>query len=122
MAKQTKRKTIIIDIILVLALLIIATVAFFVWKSYTGGEIPTDSAVVVVRQGNTVIERLPLNADIEKTIGEGGTNKIKIEGGAVRMIWSTCPGYQDCVEYGSIALVGDKIVCLPNQIIVSIEE
>ena len=120
MARETKRNSIAFDIILVLVLLVVATIAFFAWKNHTGGEMPSDSAMVVVRHGSTVIERLPLDVDIEKTVG--GTNKIKIEGGSVRMIWSTCPGYQDCVEHGEITLVGDTIVCLPNQISVSIEE
>lgn len=122
MAKEIKQKRLIFDIILVLSLLVVATLAFFAWKALGGRAAPGDSAMVVVRQENKIIAELPLNVDTEKTIGEGNTNRIKIEGGRVRMISSTCPGYQDCVELGEISMVGEKIVCLPNRLSVSIEE
>lgn len=122
MAKEIKQKRLIFDIILVLTLLVIATLAFFAWQTLGGGAEATDGAMVVVRQENKIIAELPLNVDTERTIGEGGTNRIKIEDGRVRMISSTCPGYQDCVELGEIGMVGEKIVCLPNRISVSIEK
>ncbi len=122
MAKEIKQKRLIFDIVLVFILLVVATAALFVWKSLGGGAAQKTDAVVVVREGNEIIAELPLNVNIEKTVGSGATNRIKIEDGTVRMISSTCPGYQDCVELGKISLVGEKIVCLPNRISVSIEE
>ena len=120
--RETKRK-IIFDVILVSMLLLIALSAFLSY--YFGFYEPpvspdVDTAVVVVKLGDDVIGEYPLSVDGEFDLG--ATNRIKIEGGTVRMIYSTCPGYQDCVERGRVSLIGDKIMCLPNRISVFIEE
>ena len=136
MTRETKR-TLILDVILVAVLLVIALSALLIYtlviapppeeedvsvtQPNDGEEKPT-TPVAVVRLGNEVIGRYPLAVDGDFVLN-GGTNVIRIEKGTVRMVYSTCPGYQDCVEHGAISSVGVRdIVCLPNRIIVSIEE
>ena len=140
MTRETKR-TLILDVILVAVLLVISLSALLIYTLVTapppeeedvsvtqpndgdesGEEKPTN-LIAVVRLGNEVIGRYPLAVDGEYAIN-GGTNRIRIENGSVRMVYSTCPGYQDCVEHGAISHTEQQsIVCLPNRIIVSVEE
>ena len=45
---------------------------------------------------------------------------VRICGGSVRVSESDCPG-QDCVRTGSISRAGQSIVCLPAQVVISLE-
>ncbi|WP_249029894.1 NusG domain II-containing protein [Tannockella kyphosi] len=47
-------------------------------------------------------------------------NVICIEDGKVSMVSADCPDHL-CIQQGEIELVGESIICLPNQVIVSIE-
>lgn len=118
--REENKKSMRYDIILVAALLLIALSALLLYNFvFDKREEPTEDAVVVIRIGNDEIIREPLSKDA--TYEVGGTNVVCVEGGRVWMHSSTCPGYQDCVEEGKVYLVGDKIVCLPNKVSVSIE-
>lgn len=77
------------------------------------------AASVVVLRGGTELARLPLDEDAELPV-DGGENIVCIEGGRVRMLFSTCEG-QDCVRQGSIGRVGETIACLPHRLTVRIE-
>lgn len=62
-----------------------------------------------------------LNED--KTIyipGRLGNTKIKIEKGMVQVIFSPCPN-KTCMAKPPICLVGEWIVCLPNEVFLKIE-
>ena len=43
-----------------------------------------------------------------------------IEDGSVRMEWADCPD-QLCVQHRGISRDGESIICLPNQIVISVE-
>lgn len=47
-------------------------------------------------------------------------NKIFIDGSSVSMADSDCPGGQ-CRHSGSVSRVNQPIVCLPNQVVVTVE-
>lgn len=121
---REKKKQIIFDATLVAALLLISLVAFLICRfALEDGAAPSEGAVVVVTLDGEVVAEYPLFEDGEYS--PTATNRITIKGGEVYMSYSTCPGYQDCVEYGAISTVGgvnDMIVCAPNRVSVYIEE
>lgn len=56
----------------------------------------------------------------QETIEIGDTNRIQIENGTVWMEWADCPD-QVCVHHRKISHSGESIICLPNEVVVSIE-
>lgn len=58
-------------------------------------------------------------SDVEFTINNG-TNTIQIREGRVRMTVSNCPD-QICVHHKEISKNNETIVCLPNKIVLVIE-
>ena len=55
-----------------------------------------------------------------QTIDIDEKNKVVIENGAARMEWADCPD-QICVQHKEISRSGESIICLPNEVVVSIE-
>lgn len=81
-----------------------------------------DERVVKVVDGEGLTHVLPLSEDTTASFSTSfGDNTITIEGGAVRMVSSTCPNH-DCVDFGSIESGAAMILCLPNRLLVSIED
>ncbi len=107
-------KKLLADIILVGVLLIVSLSVFLIF-SLTKEE---GSTVVVSVDGEKVAE-YPLSVDSTYSLN-AGTNILVVENGCAYISKATCPGYQDCVEAGKIRFVGEKIVCLPNKVIVEI--
>ena len=56
----------------------------------------------------------------DRTVEINETNRLEISGGAARMDWADCPD-QVCVNHRSISRDGESIICLPNQVVVSVE-
>ena len=108
-----KRKTILRDIILILAILAVATVLLIVTRSH--GEAGS-YAVVIIR--NNEIGRYSLAFDGIYAINDG-KNTIEIKDGKVRMTEADCPNHL-CVRQGWISFSGQSIVCLPNELSVTI--
>ena len=59
-----------------------------------------------------------LSAD--RTVSIGDTNRLIIENGTVKMEWADCPD-QICVSHRQISRDGESIICLPNQVVVTIQ-
>ena len=112
--KLLENKKLLSDIILVGVLLIVSLSVFLVM--FLNRE--EGSTVVVSVNGVTVAE-YPLSMDATYYLNNG-TNVLVIKDGYAYISEATCPGYQDCVESGKIRFVGEKIVCLPNKVIVEI--
>ncbi|WP_434311274.1 NusG domain II-containing protein [Hominifimenecus sp. rT4P-3] len=51
---------------------------------------------------------------------EGGTNQLVIEGGAASVVDASCPDHL-CVHQSSIRYQGQTIVCLPNRVVITVE-
>ena len=76
--------------------------------------------MAVVYLGNDVIAEYPLSVDGEFSLN-GGTNVLKIEDGKAYMLYAQCPdGW--CKNQGKIYLSGERITCLPNKVMIMIEE
>lgn len=102
------------DIVFALVLLAFAAVvALILWMQPAGNE-------VVFRQDGQIVGTYPLNED--RTVEIGGTylNTFEIHGGSVRVVHTTCPNHQ-CEKMGAISRVGAALICVPNQVSVSIE-
>ena len=111
--KGKARKTILRDIIFILAVLAVAVVILIVTGSHGKAG---SCAVVMVR--NHEIARYSLSDDGIYAIN-GGTNTIEIKDGKVRMAEADCPNHL-CVRQGWISYAGQSIVCLPNELSVTI--
>ena len=109
------------DIILIADCLILALMSMFVRKMDAPPR--TDSNMqVVVYVGEEETARYPLNGEItaKLTGREGWTNDLEIRDGKADVVSASCPD-KICVRQNPISEIGETIVCLPNQVIVTIE-
>ena len=137
--KQFIRKADIILLIVLLALGLAASVVL----ARTGAGSPSD-AKVVIKSGGEIFGRYPLSEDAEIDVpapsgikygspksshlsGKDDSthytyyNIVTIKGGSVTVSSASCKN-QVCVKHGSISKSGESIVCLPNRLIVTIED
>lgn len=56
----------------------------------------------------------------DQTVEIDGTNRLVIQDGSAKMEWADCPD-QICVDHRAISREGESIICLPNQVVVSVE-
>ena len=78
-------------------------------------------ACAVVTRGGAEIARLPLDEDTVYVISDADAhNVIEIADGAVRMAEADCPDGL-CVASGAISGQGQIIVCLPKEIVITVE-
>lgn len=105
------------DLILLLSILLGALLVFGIFALSmlgTGSE-------VVVRVGGEEYARLPLDKDTELLIeSEKGSNLLLIKDGRAYISEASCPDLV-CVHTGYADEL-KSIVCLPNEVTVSIEE
>ncbi len=75
--------------------------------------------VTVSLSGQTVME-VPLSEDTIVEIGDDGhTNTLTIQNGAAQITQASCPDHL-CIHQGAIQYAGQSIVCLPNQVVVTV--
>ena len=77
-----------------------------------------DQAVVSITVDGVLYGTYSLDKD--RTVEINDTNRLEIRGGYAQMVWADCPD-QVCVNHRSINRDGESITCLPNQVVVSIE-
>ena len=108
-----------LDALVVLAVVLLAVGA--AWLSY-GGRGEGDLTAVVKHRGQVVAQVTLSTITEEKQIPVDGTYHLLVtvtrDGASVTQ--SDCPG-QDCVHTGTITRAGQSIVCLPEQVIVTLE-
>ncbi len=72
---------------------------------------------VIIKQNNTIL----YDQSIDKNITfDTGTNTVVIKDGEVFVKKASCKN-QVCVNSGKISKKGERIVCLPNKVIVEIK-
>ncbi len=105
------------DILLIVIVLLMAGVLYFsgaLRPTKTGGE-----AVIFV--DGQEYKRLPLNQDTTVTVEvDGHINVVEIKDGYANMTEANCPD-KLCVRQKKIHLEHETIVCLPNKVIVEIQ-
>ena len=57
----------------------------------------------------------------DQTVEIDGTNRLVIKDGAARMEWADCPD-QICVNHRAVSREGESIICLPNQVVISVTD
>lgn len=55
----------------------------------------------------------------DQTVDIDGTNRLVIENGTAEMEWADCPD-QICVNHRAVSRNGESIICLPNQVVVTV--
>lgn len=102
------------DLFLILGLLIVGGLLFLFFRL----SAPIGNRVTV-RVGDEVIARYPLDIDGAYALN-GGTNLLVVKDGYAYMERADCPDGL-CIRQGKISKEGERIVCLPNRVMVTIE-
>ena len=112
-----KNKKLKNDIILVLALLLLAAAA---WGAVKLTQKSGSFAVVEINGVETA--RYPLSEDSVTVIEtEGGhVNRLVIENGYAYIDEADCPD-KLCVKQGRIRMTGESVICLPHRLVIRIE-
>ena len=105
------------DVVLIGAL--IAVFAVIVLLLMAG---KTEGNKVVVSVSGNVIKTFPINKDTTYEIpgAYGGKNYLIIENGEAYLTDATCPD-KICIHMGKISMVGQSIICLPNEVVITVE-
>ena len=93
------------DVILAAAILLLAAAAFGI-SHY-------------IRRTPAAIAQVSVDTEITVTSSNGGTNHLIVKDGEIWCSEASCPD-KVCVHQGKKHLNSDTIVCLPNQMIVTI--
>ena len=105
------------DIYLILAILGIAAATF----AYGHFSHRPPAVTAQIQVDGTVVKTLDLSQDTEITVSSanGGYNRLVVKGGEIWCSEASCPD-KICVHQGRKHLSSDTIVCLPNQMIITI--
>lgn len=108
------------DVIMIAAIVVIALAAFVGVNLY--GEHNTKDARAVVTIDGKEYGSYPLAEDttVKIELENGGFNFLVIEDGAASVEEASCPD-KICVRHKPIDKTGETLVCLPNKVVVEIE-
>lgn len=98
---------------IIIAVVLLAAVIVFSLFFFCG----TSGKTVIIKQNNVVVETLPISENNTVTLSG---NTVQIKNGEVSVIKANCKN-QICRKHTAISKVGESIVCLPNKVIVTIE-
>lgn len=108
------------DIILIVVILIVALAAYGGIRLYE--KMNTNDAVAVVTIDGAEYGRYPLDQDITERIElpDGSYNVLEIRDGKADITEASCPD-KICVDHRAVSQKNQTIVCLPNKVVVEIE-
>lgn len=108
------------DIILIVVILGLALAALVGIRYYQGAN--TKDAVAVVTVDDVEYGRFPLNQNITERIElpDGSYNILMIQDGKADVTEASCPD-GICVNHRAVSRQNETIVCLPNKVVVEIE-
>ena len=111
------RKT---DLYLIAGLLLVAVTLFVGIRLY--GKMTTTEAVAVVTVDGKEYGRYPLEKNHTETIhlSDGSYNTFEGKDGYVSMTDASCPD-QICVNHSRISKKNETIVCLPDKVVITVE-
>ena len=115
--EENKKKN---DLILIGVLLVVALAVYFCISFFQGAN--TKNGVAVVTIDDVEYGRFPLVVDTEERIElpDGSYNLLVIQDGKADVTEASCPD-GICVNHRAISKQGQSIVCLPNKVVVEIE-
>ena len=111
------RKT---DLYLIAGLLLVAVTLFVGIRLY--GKMTTTEAVAVVTVDGKEYGRYPLEKNHTETIhlSDGSYNTFEVKDGYVSITDASCPD-QICVNHSRISKKNETIVCLPDKVVITVE-
>lgn len=111
------RKT---DLYLIAGLLLVAVTLFVGIRLY--GKMTTTEAVAVVTVDGKEYGRYPLEKNHTETIhlSDRSYNTFEVKDGYVSMTDASCPD-QICVNHSRISKKNETIVCLPDKVVITVE-
>lgn len=114
--KNTKRN----DWILIAVIFIIVLVLWVLLKQSQGQNMGTGTAVVTI--DGTVYKEYQMDQEITEkiTLPDGSYNILEIKNGEADITQASCPD-RYCVNHRKISKNKESIICLPNKVIVTIE-
>ena len=101
------------DIIVIASLLLISILVLLVVTLTR-----VNGAAIKVTVNGEVVGEYPLAIDNVYELN-GGTNILTVKGGIAYMSYSNCPDHV-CENTGKVKYVGEMIVCLPNNISITV--
>ena len=102
-----------VDIIVIAAILITALLSFLIFTLTR-----RSGAYATVSVKGEVVAEYPLDVNGTFPLNDG-TNILVIEDGVAYFNHSDCPDHR-CEKTGKVRFVGERIICLPNKVIVTI--
>ena len=111
--QRTKAPSLRYDLILIGALLVLS-IGILLAVTLTRRE----GGYVEVEKGGELVATYRLSQSGEYSLN-GGTNILVIENGMAYLKEANCPD-KTCVRTGKIRYVGQSIVCLPNEIAITV--
>ena len=108
------------DVFLVAGLLLAALAAFGGITWYSAAS--TREAEAVVEVDGQEQGRYPLDQDtsVEIRLEDGSYNLLEIKDGKADITEASCPD-KICVDHRPVSRRGESLVCLPNKVVVEIE-
>lgn len=107
------KKKIIFDVILIFTLLVIGVSVFLIIE-----KTRDTGAFARVSVNGEAVGEYSLSEDGEYTLN-GGTNTLVIKDGKAYVTHADCPD-KLCINQGKISRGGERIVCLPNRVMIEI--
>ena len=107
------KKKIIFDVCLILTVLAVSVLSLLIFNAQK-----TVGDSVQVSVNGELCGEFPLGENATYSLN-GGTNVLVIENGQAYMTYANCPDGV-CVRRGKISYVGQRIICLPNKIVVAV--
>lgn len=110
------------DIVIIVLLLVISIVPYLIFAKYQKNYSGEIYAVVYTDGAEKQRIRLDNNSGEKKfTIKSGkGYNNVVIKDNSIAITEADCSD-KVCTEFGFVHKVGDKIVCLPNKVVIEIQ-
>lgn len=108
------------DVLLIVGLLILALIGWGFVLFVQGAT--TQNAIVVVTIDGKEYGRFPLDTDMKEHIEleDGSYNVLEIHDGKADITAASCPD-KICVNHNRVSRKNESIVCLPNKVVVTIE-
>lgn len=108
------------DIVIIIILLAISFIPYIMLKNYQSGYNGDNYAVISVDGKEQKRVELTDGLDEEFMIESSrGINKVVIHDGKIGIVEANCKD-EICIREGFIGEVGERIVCLPNRLVIEI--
>ena len=119
MKKKAKKTSYRRDLILAAVLLAAAVSAFLILKHRQAAKTAEGPVAVVTVDGQET-GRYPLSEDGTFPLN-GGSNILVVSGGEAWVSEANCPD-KICMGMGKISLSGEFIACMPNRVLIIVED